>query len=110
MAQRGCIGRRTALTALLAAALSSPLAARAGDPVDCKLLKKGKVVIETIDSRQECKRLGGLALRQYYCEFRKAGKTEIKPTPSPQDCSRVGGKVVRKPKVPRGTRSQRPLN
>ena len=71
----------------------------------------GKVKIETVDSPQKCKRLGGQEMRRHYCELRKpGGKVEIKPIPTPQDCSRRGGKVVNKPKHPRGARSQRPLD
>ena len=111
MQLRARITTRIAGAVLLAVGLGMPLAARAGDPVDCKLLKDGKVKVETVDSPQKCKRLGGQELRRHYCELRKpGGKVEIKPIPTPQDCSRRGGKLVKKPKHPRGARSQRPLN
>jgi len=103
------MGSRFALVTLLAAGLATPLAAQAGDPIDCKLRKDGKIEIKTVDSPQHCKRLGGRLVPRIYCEIRKNGKTSIQPIPTPQDCSRLGGKVVKKPKVPRGSRSQRPL-
>jgi hypothetical protein len=110
MQARARIKSRTALAALLAAGLASPLAASAGDPIDCKLEQNGKIQIKTVDSPQACKRLGGKQIPRHYCELRKAGgKLEIKPIPTPQDCLRLGGKVVKKPRLPRGSRSQRPL-